>query len=325
MSTTSGACASTRSTAYAPSDPVATTVMSAWRPSSCSRPARTRSWSSIEHDPDLGRRPCRRRRDRNGDIGSSGSFRFEVERHGGATWPASLSMVNARAGGLGEVAERAQAEMAVVVALHAVGVEAVAVVGDRRATGPPSRTATVTWRAPLWRTTLRSASCAVRYTRPSVSASRSTRSSGHSNEVVIPAPATGAEQVLQRAGEARVAQVRAGRSTRAACAAAGCPLRVTMAARSRSRAHARPASGPQPGRGGREHELHPGEVLHHAVVEVGGDAAPFRLFGVDRLAQQALPLGVRSLDAPGHRPGQRHLDEGEQQRWRPARAGAACR
>ena len=52
-----------------------------------------------------------------------------------------------------------------------------------------------------------------------------------------------------------------------------------------------------------------GEVLHRAVVQVGGDAPALLAGGLDRVGEQPLALVVAALEAAGHRPRERDLED----------------
>ena len=54
------------------------------------------------------------------------------------------------------------------------------------------------------------------------------------------------------------------------------------------------------------------EVLHHAVVQVAGDAPALEGRRGDGVPQQRRPLGAGVVDPVGHRQGQRQQDEEEQ-------------
>ena len=59
----------------------------------------------------------------------------------------------------------------------------------------------------------------------------------------------------------------------------------------------------------REAERHARDVLDDAVVQVGRDAAALLGGGLDRVGEQGLAVAVPALQAPRHRPGERHLEE----------------
>ncbi len=63
------------------------------------------------------------------------------------------------------------------------------------------------------------------------------------------------------------------------------------------------------GRQRREPERHARQVLHHAVVQVGGDPAALAVGRLDRARQQPLALLVAALQAARERPRERHLEE----------------
>ena len=67
------------------------------------------------------------------------------------------------------------------------------------------------------------------------------------------------------------------------------------------------------GRQRRQTERHAGQVLHHAVVQVGGDPASLAVLRLDRSGQQPLAFLVAALQAAGERPRQRDLEEQQDQ------------
>ena len=69
----------------------------------------------------------------------------------------------------------------------------------------------------------------------------------------------------------------------------------------------RPVRHPAQGEGGS------GQALHHRVVEVCRDAAPLVLPGVQGALQEALALALALLDPLAHRPGQRGLNEEQEE------------
>ena len=61
----------------------------------------------------------------------------------------------------------------------------------------------------------------------------------------------------------------------------------------------------------REAEGDAGEILHDAVVQVGGDPPALLRGRLDGAREQRLALAVAALQAPRHRPRERHLEEHE--------------
>ena len=162
-----------------------------------------------------------------------------------------------------------------------------------------SRTSTQV--APACSETLRSASCATRKTSASSSGA----------ELVGARSRCGSRRHARVAGWRRPrARPRArrragwpGGSRPAACAGGGCcaagrpPLRAraTRWRRAVLRGH------------GLEAECDAGQVLHHAVVQIGGDAPTFQRRGLDCAHEQALALVLATAHAPRQAPGQRRL------------------
>ena len=75
----------------------------------------------------------------------------------------------------------------------------------------------------------------------------------------------------------------------------------------------------------REPERHAREVLHDAVVQVGGDPPALAVGGLDRARQQPLALLVAALQAPRERPGERHLERAAARAGRRSAAARARR
>ena len=75
----------------------------------------------------------------------------------------------------------------------------------------------------------------------------------------------------------------------------------------------------------REPESDAGQILDDAVVQVRGDASPLLRRSLDRAGQQSLALAVAALEAAGQRPGERHLEEQQDQPGPPSSGGASAR
>ena len=189
-----------------------------------------------------------------------------------------------------------------------------------------SPTAIAMCEASPWRTALRTLSWAMRKSRAWVSRrrGRSRRRCPGSWPPHGPPPGPAGPRAPARA---RPPAAKPGRSRPAGCAArarSGASGPSPRAGRSRRRRVLRRVEALG---GGGQRERGSGQLLHHAIVKVGGDAPPLAAPSVEGPLQERLALAMAAAQATSHRGGERHVHElkqDERSQSAPARRRARC-